>query len=182
MYCSVACTDVCWPDPDDMVAQLRGLGVKQVFVSVHPFNEPGSTTYNAMVDQGLCVRFPNGTAHPWNAWRLPTCSATNHNSMLTGADADTDADTDPHSLASCLYDPSNLVSSQNTSTHTHTRTCLHTDACTHARIGVGRTHAHTSSSSNNTPLPSMPTKQKLLSHPDSTLSSLFTSIAPKNLP
>jgi len=38
-----------------MVSTLKGLGVQQVFVSLHPWSEPGSVTYTNLTADKLCV-------------------------------------------------------------------------------------------------------------------------------
>jgi alpha-glucosidase (family GH31 glycosyl hydrolase) len=80
--------EVCWPDPKQMIETLTDLGVKQVFVSVHPWSQEGSTTHQEMVDQGLCLHSANGSMLPWGGWTLPTCKST------------------PSLENNCLYDPS----------------------------------------------------------------------------
>ena len=48
----------CWADPAEMVATLKGLGVQQVFVSLHPWSEPGSVTFANMTRNSLCTAEP----------------------------------------------------------------------------------------------------------------------------
>lgn len=84
--------EVCWPDPADMVAKLKAMGVNEVMISLHPWAEPGSVSYGEMKSQGLCLSYPNGTAVEWGGWGLPqTCNSSG---------------TEPHG-GNCLYDPSN---------------------------------------------------------------------------
>jgi alpha-D-xyloside xylohydrolase len=89
---------VCWPDPAAMVAALRGMGVAQVFVSVHPWSQPGSVTHDAMVANNLCIRDETGNPLEWGGWTLPTCKAPASNSSSSSSSS---------SFGNCLYDPSN---------------------------------------------------------------------------
>ena len=90
--------DTCWPEPAKMVAQIRALGVKQVFVSLHPWSQVGSTTRAEMDSKRLCIKHPDGSAAPWGGWTLPTCSP-GKSKQLRAAD-------------NCLYDPSNPAARQ----------------------------------------------------------------------
>lgn len=78
----------CWPDPAALVATLKGLGVQQVFVSVHPFSEPGSRSFSTLESNDFCVhKAAENSTIPWGGFGLPTCNTLGR--------------------ASCLYDPSN---------------------------------------------------------------------------
>ena len=52
-----------WPDPTAMVQELASLGMRTM-VTVWPWSHNGSSTYDAMLQQGLFVRAINGTATP----------------------------------------------------------------------------------------------------------------------
>ena len=87
--------DVCWHTPDQMVQTLKQLGVSQVFVSLHPWSQPGSLTYDNMTANHLCITTADGETRPWAGWTLPTCASPD--------------DAAPAG-ANCLYDPSNALS------------------------------------------------------------------------
>ena len=78
-----------------MVAKLKAMGVQEVMVSLHPWAEAGSTSYKQMREEGLCIKYPNGSFHPWGGWTLPqTCNASGEEPPRGEA-------------PNCLYDPSN---------------------------------------------------------------------------
>eukprot|EP01052_Picozoa_sp_SAG31_P019329 SAG31_NODE_1404_length_8479_cov_2.258760_8_plen_415_part_00 len=81
----------CWPDPKAMVEKLSAMGVQQIFVSLHPWSQPGSLTYDNMTGAQLCVRYANGTMRPWGGWTLNTCGGGDSRGQQSN----------------CLYDPSN---------------------------------------------------------------------------
>lgn len=82
-------SSICWPTPSDMVEHLKTMGVKQVFVSLHPWSQPGSWSFDTMKAKGLCIADRSGAEVPWSGWALPTCKAI------------------VNDATNCLYDPSN---------------------------------------------------------------------------
>ena len=88
-----------------MVSQLTALGVKQIFVSLHPWSQAGSLTYDNMTAKELCVRQENGEMRHWGGWTLPTCASNSsfQNETTISATLAKPA----HDVANCLYDPSN---------------------------------------------------------------------------
>jgi hypothetical protein len=91
-----------------MVAELRTLGVQQLFVSVHPFSEQGSLSYTELMDRNLCTKDANNATIPWGGFNLPTC--TNPQPPFKRSDPtqlslvnEGNSSENTH----CLYDPSN---------------------------------------------------------------------------
>jgi alpha-D-xyloside xylohydrolase len=83
---------VCWADVPAMVDELKAMGIGQVFVSLHPWNQLGSLSYAQMEAQQLFVQGVDGKSHDWGGWRLPTCE---------------DGSTNRSDGSNRLYDPSN---------------------------------------------------------------------------
>ena len=88
--------------------------MKQVFVSVHPFNQPGSLTYDALVKGDMCTSAANKTFYPWGGFQLPTCGpgarAASPGAASPGAAGAAQlAGSVPGAHTNCLYDPSNLA-------------------------------------------------------------------------
>ena len=79
------------------------MGVQQIFVSLHPWSQLGSTTYDSMTAMDMCVQYANGTMRPWAGWTLPTCT-DGYGLPHTAAARTFDNDA---SIRNCLYDPSN---------------------------------------------------------------------------
>ena len=76
------------------MATLRGLGVEQVFVSVHPFSQPGSRSFSTLENNDFCIHeAAKNSTITWHGFGLPTCKTGSGSEMRLAA--------------SCLYDSSN---------------------------------------------------------------------------
>lgn len=64
----------CWPNISHMIGKLQSLGVHEVMVSLHPWSQRGSETYDKLIASELCVKTVNGSMRDWGGWQLPTCS------------------------------------------------------------------------------------------------------------
>jgi alpha-D-xyloside xylohydrolase len=84
-------TKTCWGDVPEMIAKLKAMGTNQVFVSLHPWSEHGSQSYDQLLQQELCVKGADGKVRHWAGWTLPTCTSESNEAENSN----------------CLYDPSN---------------------------------------------------------------------------
>lgn len=93
--------DTCWPDPRQMLSDLRDIGVDRVFVSVHPWSEPGSRSFSALQKGNYCLVNASGDPVAWGGWSLPTCKANQTPENKKSATENKIS----AERSNCLYDP-----------------------------------------------------------------------------